>query len=99
MNRTHERFGYVLINIEILKSNTSAKTSQEIMLAYAKEQFQMIESDAYFEAYKHVLQQLKEMDKLQELPFERYLVQGSKDMRTPAYIEEIYAQHGDSIRN
>ena len=34
----------------------------------------MIESDAYFEAYKHVLQQLKEMDKLQELPFERYLV-------------------------
>ena len=43
-------FGYILINIEIFKSCTSAK-----------EEFKKIEIDACFEAYQHVLKQLKEM--------------------------------------
>ena len=77
MIQTHEKYGYVLIKIEILKSNTSAKTSQSILLAYAKEEFMLLESNAYFEAYKHVLKQLKVMDTWEEHPFERYLVQAS----------------------
>ena len=69
MNWTHKKFGYVPINIEILKSNTSAQTSQEIVLGYASEEFMMIESTAYFEAYKHVLKQLQEMDRWPRIPF------------------------------
>lgn len=46
----------------------------------------MIESTAYFEAYKHVLRQLQEMDTWPAIPFERYFVKGKSDIQTPRYI-------------
>ena len=36
----------------------------------------MMESSAYFEAYRHVLRQLQIMDDWDRLPMERYLVHG-----------------------
>jgi hypothetical protein len=55
MNFTHKKFGFVPVNVEIVNSNSTAQTSSDIVLGYSSYEFTMIESSAYFEAYKHVL--------------------------------------------
>ncbi|XP_062590993.1 NFX1-type zinc finger-containing protein 1-like [Saccostrea cucullata] len=47
----------------------------------------MVESSAYFESYRHVLSSLQNI-KEEDLPFRRYIVEGCKDIRPPAYVEE-----------
>ena len=47
--------------------------------------YQMVESPAYFEAYRHVLKGLKELDE-SNLPFQKYLVQCSGDVDPPEYL-------------
>nr|XP_022331470.1 NFX1-type zinc finger-containing protein 1-like isoform X2 [Crassostrea virginica] len=46
----------------------------------------MVESSAYFEAYRHVLKSLQTMTE-EDTPFKRYIVHGNKDLRTPKYFE------------
>ncbi|KAK3095095.1 hypothetical protein FSP39_010254 [Pinctada imbricata] len=48
--------------------------------------FVMAETTAYFEAYKHVLAGLQNIDE-KNLPFERYIVNCEKDVHPPAYLE------------
>ncbi|XP_062822871.1 NFX1-type zinc finger-containing protein 1 [Anolis carolinensis] len=48
--------------------------------------FLMVETAAYFEAYRHVLQGLQEA-RPEELPFQRYLVRCEADVSAPAYLE------------
>uniref|UniRef100_A0AAV2M8Z6 Zinc finger, NFX1-type containing 1 n=1 Tax=Knipowitschia caucasica TaxID=637954 RepID=A0AAV2M8Z6_KNICA len=45
----------------------------------------MVETTAYFEAYRYVLEGLKELEE-DELPFQRYLVDCSPDVASPAYL-------------
>uniref|UniRef100_A0AAV2M8G7 NFX1-type zinc finger-containing protein 1 n=1 Tax=Knipowitschia caucasica TaxID=637954 RepID=A0AAV2M8G7_KNICA len=45
----------------------------------------MVETTAYFEAYRHVLEGLKEQ-KEDELPFKKYLVDCNPDVESPAYL-------------
>ena len=49
-----------------------------------KEIFVMIESPAYFEAYRHVLEALKEIQP-EELPFQRHIVECCQDVGPPEY--------------
>ena len=49
--------------------------------------YQMVESPAYFEAYRHVLKGLKELDET-TLPFKKYLVECSKKVDPPEYLRQ-----------
>lgn len=59
----------------------SAQINQFIQ---GKEKFVMVESPAYFEAYRHVLEALKEI-KAEEFPFQRHIVECCQDVRPPEY--------------
>ncbi|KAL8625015.1 hypothetical protein ACOMHN_012024 [Nucella lapillus] len=48
--------------------------------------FVMVESPAYFEAYRHVLQGLKNLND-QNFPFVRYIVQCQSDINPPRYLQ------------
>ena len=50
-----------------------------------KDQYQMVESPAYFEAYRHVLKGLKELHE-NNLPFKKYLVECCGDVDPPEYL-------------
>ena len=47
--------------------------------------YQMVESPAYFEAYRHVLKGFKELDET-TLPFKKYLVECSAQVDPPEYL-------------
>jgi len=52
----HKDFGYVPVNIEILKqSDYQDFVSLDFITAFSGQVFDMIESSAYFESYRHVL--------------------------------------------
>ncbi|KAL9983501.1 hypothetical protein ACROYT_G005684 [Oculina patagonica] len=48
--------------------------------------YQMVESTAFFEAYRHVLEGIKETDPA-ELPFQNYIVNCQKEVEPPAYLK------------
>ena len=52
-----------------------------------QQQFCMIESPAYFESYRHVLEGLQHFNK-NNLPFQRYLVECKSDVRPPVYLNK-----------
>nr|XP_034979822.1 NFX1-type zinc finger-containing protein 1 [Zootoca vivipara] len=47
--------------------------------------FVMVETTAYFEAYRHVLQGLQELQE-EDIPFQRYIVHCEAQVREPAYL-------------
>ncbi|KAG9473955.1 hypothetical protein GDO78_004320 [Eleutherodactylus coqui] len=47
--------------------------------------FIMVETTAYFEAYRHVLEGLQGMN-VQDLPFQKYIVSCEKDVGAPRYL-------------
>ncbi|XP_061745463.1 NFX1-type zinc finger-containing protein 1 isoform X2 [Nerophis ophidion] len=49
--------------------------------------FVMVETPAYFEAYRHVLEGLQEQDD-NDMPFQRYIVECNTDVHPPAYLQE-----------
>ncbi|CAJ1050338.1 NFX1-type zinc finger-containing protein 1 isoform X2 [Xyrichtys novacula] len=53
--------------------------------------FMMVETTAYFEAYRYVLEGLKEQEE-DSLPFQRYIVECSSELEPPAYLRrnDIY---------
>ena len=60
-------------------------TKEEInVFVTGKERFVMIESPAYFEAYRHVLEALKEI-KPDEFPFQKHIVECCRDVGPPEY--------------
>ena len=54
--------------------------------------YQMVESPAYFEAYRHVLTGLKELDET-TMPFKKYLVECSEEVNPPEYLRREDTQH------
>ena len=62
----------------------------------SKETFVMVESDAYFESYRHVLEGLKEINP-GEFPFQRYIVECCQDVGPPAY--QVHGKEGDEKNN
>ena len=53
-----------------------------------RERFVMLESSAYFEAYRHVLEALKEI-KAEEFPFHRHIVECCQDVGPPDYQLQV----------
>ncbi|XP_061894235.1 NFX1-type zinc finger-containing protein 1 isoform X1 [Entelurus aequoreus] len=49
--------------------------------------FVMVETPAYFEAYRHVLEGLQEQNE-NDMPFQRYIVECNTDVHPPAYLQE-----------
>ncbi|XP_032225689.2 NFX1-type zinc finger-containing protein 1 isoform X1 [Nematostella vectensis] len=47
--------------------------------------YEMVETTAYFESYRHVLEGLKEIDP-QSMPFQRYIVRCESEVDAPAYL-------------
>ena len=62
----------------------------------SKETFVMVESDAYYESYRHVLEGLKEINP-EEFPFQRYIVECCQDVGPPAY--QLHGKEGDEENN
>nr|XP_055068724.1 NFX1-type zinc finger-containing protein 1 isoform X2 [Misgurnus anguillicaudatus] len=64
--------------------------SSESRIALAKVEpshsFLMVETTAYFEAYRYVLEGLQEQDE-NDLPFQRYIVECNSDVHPPAYLQ------------
>ena len=54
-------------------------------------EYQMVESPAYYEAYRHVLKGLKELDET-TMPFKKYLVECSEDVDSPEYLRREDSQ-------
>ena len=61
------------------------ESAQICQFIHGKERFVMIESPAYFEAYRHVLEALKTL-KTKEFPFQRYIVDCCQDVNPPEYM-------------
>ena len=62
----------------------------------SKEKFVMVESDAYYESYRHVLEGLKEINP-EEFPFQRYIVEYCQNVGPPAY--QLHGKEGDENNN
>jgi len=54
-------------------------------------EYQMVESPAYYEAYRHVLKGLKEVDET-TMPFKKYLIECSEDVDPPEYLRREDSQ-------
>jgi hypothetical protein len=54
-NETHKKYGFISVNVEILKSTEDINSTSDFFFRHEKSNFQMIESAAYFESYCHVL--------------------------------------------
>ncbi|XP_068120429.1 NFX1-type zinc finger-containing protein 1 [Hyperolius riggenbachi] len=60
--------------------------SRELLArASPTDSFIMVETTAYFEAYRHVLEGLKEMN-AQDVPFQKYIVSCEKEVGAPRYL-------------
>ena len=60
-------------------------TEQVYHFVRRNEKFVMIESPAYFESYRHVLEALKTIQ-AEELPFQRYIVECCQEVSPPQYL-------------
>ncbi|XP_039590839.1 NFX1-type zinc finger-containing protein 1 [Polypterus senegalus] len=65
---------------------TFMKESHEALAAVQpSDSFLMVETTAYFEAYRHVLEGLQELQE-DDLPFQRYIVECQSDVTYPGYL-------------
>ncbi|XP_077428659.1 NFX1-type zinc finger-containing protein 1 isoform X2 [Vanacampus margaritifer] len=69
------------------KITLTFKDDSKLKLARMEQEqdFLMVETPAYFEAYRYVLEGLQEQDE-DDMPFQRYIVECSTDMYPPAYL-------------
>ncbi|KAK3574831.1 hypothetical protein QTP86_018421, partial [Hemibagrus guttatus] len=72
------RKGQVLLNF-------SRNSRAQLATIQASHSFLMVETTAYFEAYRYVLEGLQEQDE-DNLPFQSYIVECNPDVHPPAYF-------------
>ena len=80
--------------LEVRFENTEAAEVNRFI--ESKETFVMVESDAYFESYRHVLKGLQEINP-GEFAFQRYIVECCQDIGPPAY--QLHGKEGDEKNN
>ncbi|KAG0166066.1 NFX1-type zinc finger-containing protein 1 [Apophysomyces sp. BC1034] len=97
------RFEY-LLDIYLERDNDDMPLGFGDPLLNERDSYVMLEAtEGYFEAYRHVLSVLKDVDK-EELPFDSYLVDVSKEVQVPFYAsrKRFYdidtAQKGARVR-
>ena len=76
--RNPEKLRKGILNVKLFDDNLVETINHE-------QQFFMIESPAYFESYRHVLEGLQNFNK-DNLPFQRYLVECRSDVNPPVYL-------------
>lgn len=76
-NETHTKYGFISVNVEIIKSTEDVTSTYDFFIRHGRSTFLMIESAAYFESYCHVLRQLQEMDTWPALPMQDCIVHGN----------------------
>ncbi|XP_028854674.1 NFX1-type zinc finger-containing protein 1 [Denticeps clupeoides] len=62
----------------------STNSHPQLAQVQPSDSFVMVETTAYFEAYRYVLEGLQEQE-LEDLPFQRYIVECQTDVLPPAY--------------
>ncbi|KAG7326586.1 hypothetical protein KOW79_009987 [Hemibagrus wyckioides] len=84
------RKGQVLLNF-------SRNSRAQLATIQASHSFLMVETTAYFEAYRYVLEGLQEQDE-DDLPFQSYIVKCNPDVLPPAYLMPVAVTYDlDSI--
>ncbi|XP_069608345.1 NFX1-type zinc finger-containing protein 1 [Ranitomeya imitator] len=63
-----------------------------------RDSFIMVETTAYFEAYRHVLEGLQQMN-VQDIPFQKYIVSCEKDVGAPRYLNTGVQYNFSSLLN
>uniref|UniRef100_A0A673AYI1 NFX1-type zinc finger-containing protein 1-like n=1 Tax=Sphaeramia orbicularis TaxID=375764 RepID=A0A673AYI1_9TELE len=75
---------------DLQKGQVQITFTEESRLKLARIQkdqvFLMVETTAYFEAYRYVLEGLQEQEE-DDLPFQRYIVECNADIQPPAYLQ------------
>ncbi|KAM8945862.1 LOW QUALITY PROTEIN: NFX1-type zinc finger-containing protein 1 [Pelodytes ibericus] len=61
------------------------QSREELSKTCPMDSFLMVETTAYFEAYRHVLEGLQEMTD-QDVPFQKYIVECQNDLGPPRYL-------------
>uniref|UniRef100_A0ABM0N1E6 NFX1-type zinc finger-containing protein 1-like n=1 Tax=Saccoglossus kowalevskii TaxID=10224 RepID=A0ABM0N1E6_SACKO len=72
---------------------------EDVIYELPDQPYKMVESNAYFESYRYVLEGLQDLN-TNSLPFREYLVECEKEVRIPAYInsEDVtYTLCNDSV--
>ncbi|KAK6320892.1 hypothetical protein J4Q44_G00078680 [Coregonus suidteri] len=69
----------------LVQISFSAESRRALAGVEAHQSFLMVETTAYFEAYRYVLEGLQELE-VEDLPFQRYIVECSSDVHPPAYL-------------
>lgn len=62
-----------------------------------QQMFLMVESPAYFEGYRHVLEGLQSLNE-DKLPFQRYLIECNSEVRPPAYLLKGQTLHDENAQ-
>ncbi|XP_078457991.1 NFX1-type zinc finger-containing protein 1 [Lampetra planeri] len=66
----------------------SKESRRELPDVKPSDVFLMVETTAYFEAYRHVLEGLQEAEEV-DFPFRRYIVECQKDVEPPDYLATL----------
>ncbi|XP_053354042.1 NFX1-type zinc finger-containing protein 1 [Clarias gariepinus] len=69
--------------------NFSRNSRAQLATIQASHSFMMVETTAYFEAYRYVLEGLQEQEE-DELPFKRYIVECNPEVHPPEYLVPLW---------
>uniref|UniRef100_A0AC34FL39 NFX1-type zinc finger-containing protein 1 n=1 Tax=Panagrolaimus sp. ES5 TaxID=591445 RepID=A0AC34FL39_9BILA len=83
---------------KVLVKNQIGLKFEEMSKIDTKWKYKMVESPAFFEAYKHVMMALQALKPDEAVPFSNYLVAVNTDTRLPAYIEGKTIDFKDIIK-
>ncbi|NWI50997.1 ZNFX1 protein, partial [Calyptomena viridis] len=71
-------------NVELCFDEQSQELLEEVR---PSDSFIMVETTAYFEAYRHVLEGLQKVQE-EDIPFQKYIVECDAEVKEPAYLTE-----------
>ncbi|KAG8446598.1 hypothetical protein GDO86_014154 [Hymenochirus boettgeri] len=80
-NRDAAELAYGMVQLQF-----SEQSRELLTLTGPSDSFLMVETAAYFEAYRHVLEGLQEMND-QDVPFQKYIVDCQNEVRSPRYLD------------
>ncbi|XP_041041003.1 NFX1-type zinc finger-containing protein 1-like isoform X2 [Carcharodon carcharias] len=72
--------------------NFTEESRHQLMDIKSTDSFLMVETTAYFEAYRHILEGLKEI-KDNELPFQKYIIECQPHVAGPKYLTHGYQNY------
>jgi hypothetical protein len=71
----------------------------DFFVNYKYSSFDMIESDAYFQSYIHVLRKIKDMATWDKLPLGSYYINADTQSKISPYMQEILRDKAPLLQN